>query len=123
MNENEYRDQRHRHHFYYGWALIAFLGLIATIATVSWVFFRPLPGTGPYYFFPFGGFFAIFWIIGIFWALRWFFWGGRWGYHYPRHYWRHYDDAHYILRERYARGEITKDQYDQMMRDLQTPNQ
>ena len=122
MSENEYRGQRH-HHFYFGWAVLAFLGLIATIGTLSWVFFRSVPGTGPYYFFPFGGLFAIFWIIGIFWIVRWFFWGGRWGYHYPRHYLRHYDDAYYILRERYARGEITKDQYDQMMRDLQTPNQ
>lgn len=38
-------------------------------------------------------------------------WGGR------------ADDAYHILRERYARGEITKDQYDAMMRDLGQPPQ
>ena len=43
--------------------------------------------------------------------------------HCPRRYWRYGDQAYYILRERYARGEITKDQLDQMMRDLQQHNQ
>jgi uncharacterized membrane protein len=28
-------------------------------------------------------------------------------------------DAEEILRQRYARGEVTKEQYDQMLRDLQ----
>src|SRR5574341_1450171 len=43
--------------------------------------------------------------------------------HYPRRYWRYGDDAYYILRERYARGEITKEQFEQMMRDLQQHSQ
>jgi uncharacterized membrane protein len=48
------------------------------------------------------------------WGSRW--WGGRYG----RPYW-HYpgDGAKEILRQRYARGEIGKDQVDQMMRDLE----
>ena len=123
MNENEYRGHRH---FYFGWAIIGFLAIIATITAISWIFFRPVPYAGPYYFFPFGGFFAIFWIIGVFFAIRWLFWGGfwggRWGYYPSRRYWRHYDEAYAILRERYAKGEITKDQYDEMMRNLQSTN-
>ncbi len=41
---------------------------------------------------------------------------------YSRGYWRgygrYYEDATEILRQRYAKGEISKDQFDQMMRDL-----
>ncbi|TLZ90987.1 MAG: hypothetical protein E6J98_08035 [Methanobacteriota archaeon] len=45
-------------------------------------------------------------------------WGGGWG-GYGRHYWRYGDDAHAILRSRYARGEITGEQFEQMMGDLE----
>jgi len=71
-------------------------------------------------FFPFG-FFGFFWIFAVFWFIRWAFWPWR-GYG-PRRYWRYSDQAYYILRERYARGEITKEQFDQMTRDLQQHNQ
>src|SRR2546428_5353053 len=37
--------------------------------------------------------------------------------------WGYGDRSYCILRERYASGEITEDQYDQMMRDLQQHNQ
>ena len=37
--------------------------------------------------------------------------------------WGYGDRAYCILPERYARGEITKDQNDQMTRDLQQHNQ
>src|SRR5271169_2321338 len=76
----------------------------------------------PFFFFPFG--FLIFFFV-IFFVVRALFWGmGRgWGWRggYSRGYWRgygHYEDATEILRQRYAKGEITKDQFDQMMRDL-----
>jgi putative membrane protein len=121
MNNNDYRTNPARHRHYFGWAFLALFAVLGTVAVVSWLFYRPVPPySGPYYYwFPFGGFFAIFWIIAIFWVARWFLWGGRWGYYYPSRHWRHYDSAYLILRERYAKGEITKEQYDQMIRDLQ----
>jgi putative membrane protein len=76
----------------------------------------------PFFFFPFGFlifFFAIFFVVrALFWGLGWG-WGWRGGY--SRGYWRgqgYYGSATEILRMRYAKGEITKDQFDQMMRDL-----
>jgi putative membrane protein len=76
----------------------------------------------PFFFFPFG--FLIFLFV-IFFAVRALFWGLGWGWGwrggYSRGYWRgygHYGDANEILRQRYARGEISKDQFDQMTRDL-----
>ena len=60
--------------------------------------------------------------------LRFAFWGPRrWAYygHHGYGYSGRENEAYHILRERYARGEITKDQYDAMMRDLyqQPPKQ
>ena len=70
---------------------------------------------------------GIFWLIIFFWIIGWIIrgamWaGGGWGYRGYRHSWRHYggDPAFQILRERYARGEITREQFDHMMRDLET---
>jgi len=103
---------------------IAF-GVLAVlfIAGASFFFFgwftpRSFPGPG-YYFpnFPFGLFWAfllIFFVLGI---LRWAFWGWRRRGNYGRYY-GYRDQAHQILRERYAKGEITKEQFDQMTRDL-----
>ncbi len=76
----------------------------------------------PFVFFPFG--FLIFFFF-IFFVIRGVFWGWGWGWRggYGRGYWRgqgyNYGDATEILRQRYAKGEISKDQFDQMMRDLQ----
>lgn len=76
----------------------------------------------PFFFFPFG--FLIF-FFAIFFVVRVLFWGvGRswgWGGGYSRGYWRgygYYGSATEILRQRYAKGEISKDQFDQMTRDL-----
>ena len=77
-------------------------------------------GAGPYYygrpfpwlFFPFGILFFI--LIGFF-IIRIAFWPGRRGY-YGR--WQGWNDPNEILRRRYARGEITKEQFEQMKRDL-----
>jgi len=53
-------------------------------------------------------FFGLFVVRSLFWRSR-------------RKYWREHlgrNDPIRILRQRYARGEITKEQYDQMLRDL-----
>ncbi|HLC10733.1 MAG TPA: hypothetical protein VJL56_02690 [Candidatus Bathyarchaeia archaeon] len=114
---------RHPDRFFL-WGFIAFLAVIGTIAAVGLVFFRPATFVCyPFGFFPFG-LFAFFWIFAIFFVLGWLFFRWRWGY--TRHHWGGWvygDRAYCILRERYASGETTKDQYDQMMRDLQLHNQ
>jgi putative membrane protein len=93
-----------------GVALSAFFFAMRPISGAYYPFYRP-------FFFPFDFLFAIFLIFIIFGVLRWVFWGWGWGYR--RRYWRHGYGPYYILRERYAKGEITKEQFDQMMRDLQ----
>lgn len=101
------------------WGFFGLLVLVGVAVVTSLVLFATrTPGTvgARFFFFPFGWFGAIFLFFGFFWVLRWFFWPWRW---HGRPYWRYRDDALYILRERYARGEISKEQYDQMMRDLQ----
>ncbi|HYY48490.1 MAG TPA: SHOCT domain-containing protein [Thermoplasmata archaeon] len=102
----------------FGWAFAAFLGFIGLLVAVSLVAWAIGGFTGRFPFFGFGFgwiFFLLFFLF--FWGFRWWGWGG-WGW-YGRPYWRYHDDAHEILRARYARGEITKDQFDQMMRDLE----
>jgi uncharacterized membrane protein len=73
------------------------------------------PYTGGWFFFPFGFIFFFFFIfvIGrlVFWP-----WGGGWR---RSWYYHHYDDAADILRQRYAKGEITRDQFTAMMKDLE----
>ena len=72
------------------------------------------PGFGWWFFFPFGIFFLF---IVLFFVSRLIFWPMGWGWR--RRYWYGYGDAREILRQRYARGEITKEQFDQMNRDLE----
>src|SRR2546428_12583680 len=113
-----------RHRRFIGWGIAAFLFLIG-VAIVIGLIVRAIVGPGagfgyfPFFFFPFGFFIFIFFL---FFAFRVFFrpWGwGGWGWGgYPM-YGRDRDGAAEILRRRYASGEITKDQFDQMMRDIQ----
>jgi putative membrane protein len=72
--------------------------------------------------FPFGWFFFIPIFFLIFFAFRWYFWGGWWWGQGAGYRWG-YDASHEILRERYAKGEITKERFEQMMRDLDQPRQ
>jgi uncharacterized membrane protein len=78
------------------------------------------PDFGWWFFFPFGIFFLL---IFLFFIGRLIFgpwgWGWRRSYRYGYGYGYPYADPREILRQRYARGEITKEQFDQMMRDLE----
>lgn len=108
------------------WIRLGFLAIFAVfVGAMIYFMFLVYPNTpmGAYPMYPFWGFgwlwifFGFFLFFGI---LRWAFWGPRWGGYYRRYgygYGRE-NEAYHILRERYARGEITKDQYDAMMRDL-----
>ncbi len=64
------------------------------------------------------GFVFVLW--GIVMIVRWFMTGGTY-HNYHRHYYRSrndYDEAISALKIRYARGEITKEEYERMLRDL-----
>ena len=106
-----------------GWGITGLLVLLAAVIVLWAVFRGPIPGPGAYYgflpFFPFsfGWGWGIFLIFIIFWMVRWFVW--PWGGRYSRRYWRYGDEAYNILRQRYAKGEVTKEQFEQMMRDLE----
>ncbi len=114
---------RHRTRRLVSIGFVAFLILVGAAIAVSAVFYALRSPTAPYpyfAFFPFGfgWFFGLFFLFFLFWGFRWWMWGGRWRYG-PYRYWHHGDSAEAILRERYARGEIGKDQFEQMMRDLE----
>ena len=114
----------YRHHYLARLALG--LALIAAIAIGFAFYFRfhaapPIRypgyyGPWPFYFFPFGWIFGLFLVFVIVSAVRWILWPRR-GWGYRRGYWG-YGEEYYILRQRYARGEITKEQFDQMTNDL-----
>ena len=107
------------------WIGLGFLVVFAIfVGTMIYYMFYVLGNQPPatyYPFFPFGfGFFGFFLVIFlIFGLMRWiFWWPGRWAYR--RHgYYARGAEAYQILRERYARGEITKEQFEQMSRDLE----
>ena len=105
--------------------VVAVLILVPLVLSAVFYVLRPMgrayfPFMGYYpFFFPFG------WVFGfliLFFLLRWIFWPWGSGYR-GRPGYRAYGDEYHILRVRYARGEITKDQFDQMTRDLQESNQ
>jgi putative membrane protein len=86
------------------------------------------PPSGPYRYYPFGGLFLAFFIlIVIFFIVRVAFWSSR-ASRYGRRYGPGNPDGGYgvnrpamIARMRYARGEISREQYDQIMKDLGRP--
>lgn len=95
------------------WLVIAALFLLAAALGFAYVVYGLFIGQYPLRFgyFPILGFgWLLVMIFFAFFAVRL---GSRpWRY-------RRYDPAMQLLRERYARGEITKQQFDQMARDLQ----
>jgi len=98
---------------------VAFIGAIAAHNYIypAGPAYYGYPAFG-WFFFPFGFFFFLIFLFFIFRVIFWGWgWGGGWGWR--RKYWYGYGDAHEILRHGYARGEITKEQYDQMSRDLE----
>jgi putative membrane protein len=111
------------------WIILAVVTVVIVGVAFSVIFYHvepltrgPYPSYRPFYgffFFPFGLLFGLFLIFIILGALRWLFWPWGWGRRYRRTYWRERDQSYYILRERYAKGEITKEQYEQIMQDLQ----
>jgi putative membrane protein len=119
----------HRHGVrIFGWAIFALVALLVVgvfVAPFLYVYFGLVPASAAMtYRMPFFGFGWFFWPIGfilflflIFGAVRLLFFPWGRGYYGGR--WERYGSPEEILRRRYARGEITKDQFDQMMRDLQ----
>ena len=111
-----------------GWGII--VGLIVVIGlsiALSLYYFAPwrLGGGGfdyPFFFsfpFHFGWLGVFFLILIVFLVARWLFfwpWRERRGYNSYQHQQR--PDAASIVKERYAKGEITREQFEQMMRDL-----
>jgi uncharacterized membrane protein len=94
------------------WFVIPIVAVLAIAAGLGVYFYSA--GIHPYWFpFPFFPliFFPVFFLV--FFGFRWlgcWGWSGGW-----------YDPAMGTLRERYAKGEITKEQLDQMTRDLAQP--
>ena len=116
------------------WIRLGFLVIFAAFVAAMIYFMLvvvPAAPAGTYPRYAWWGFGWI-WIFVLFFLffglLRFAFWGPRrWAYygHHGYGYSGRENEAYHILRERYARGEITKDQYDAMMRDLyqQPPQQ
>ena len=123
--QTTYDDRHHgaRNGFVWAMAALAVLAVVFFLGISLVHYYYP---TGmPYYgypwfgwwFFPFGFIFFLLFLFFIFRVVFWG-WGGGWGRR--RRYWYgYYGDAREIVRQRYARGEITKEQFDQMNRDLE----
>jgi putative membrane protein len=110
-----------------GWGIIGLIAVIGLSIALSF-YFAPRSEGGffhhPFFFpFHFSWLGVIFLIFLAFLVARWlFFWpggergGGEVGYHSGQQQQR--PDAASIVKERYAKGEITREQFEQMMRDL-----
>jgi uncharacterized membrane protein len=99
----------------WAWVPVGLFAALVGIVIALGLVYGPPQGPSPW--FPFFGFWVFLWIFVSFGLLRWFLWpawGYRWG---RRGYWRG-DDAVDIARARYARGEITKEQFEALIQDL-----
>ena len=112
MNSN--REFR-RHRPFWIWIPLIFVAGIVSVFAIAYLFGSfPAGLYPPFYYFPFWIIFPLF-FFGLFFAFRWWGWGCWWGsrgYYYS-------DPALEVLRERFARGEITKEQYEEMQKDLE----
>lgn len=116
------QDGDRRTGFHWMWIGLAVMFILIGAGVFISSVFRPAATNVTMMQFPFD--FGWIWgLVGLFfviWVFSWAF-GGAWGHsrrYYRRNYW-YRDEAHDILRERYARGEITREQFDQMTRDLE----
>lgn len=107
-----------------GWIAAAVLAVLVLATLGFWMGHFVAGSSAMYYyrggFFPFGffPFGFLFFAFVVFMLVRLLFWRGAWGWGYWGHrgYW---GDARDIVKRRYAKGEITKDQFEQMLRDLE----
>jgi putative membrane protein len=121
MNDQEWKRARG----FIAWGVFGLIVLAGVSIIASLLFLGPRSsGTFypffPAYFFPFhfGWLGGIYIILVFFLIARWVFSPWRNG-NLPGSYSQSHDyGAHSILKERYAKGEITKEQFEQMMLDL-----
>ena len=114
------QQERNRLMQFAGWGIVGLIILIGISIAASLIFAPRSSGSSFYpFFFPFhfGWLGGIFLVFIVFLVLRLLFWPRRWNDHLPNLHYR--DDALNILRERYAKGEITKEQFEQMLHDLE----
>ena len=104
--------------------IIGLIVLIGISITIPFLFTPPVfSGVHPqfiYFPFHFGFIGIVFLIFIIFFITRWVFWSNRCGD--SSRYYSQYsenDNAQSIIKERYARGEITKEQFEQIKKDLE----
>jgi len=123
IRSNTDGNERLRRGVRFGWLLVCLilLAVLAFIIALTVRVFFPPPTTSYHpgrffllFLFPFG---ILFFCLIVFAIVRLIFrpWGGR----YRRAYWRRHSEAVEIVKARYARGEIAKEQFDQMIRDVE----
>ena len=122
MNDQEWRRVRR----FIAWGVFGLIVLVGVSIIASLLFFGARWSGSFYPFFPafffpfhFGWLGGIFIILVFFLISRWVFLPWRNG-NTSSSYWQHSGDnsARNILKERYAKGEITKEQFEQMTLDL-----
>ena len=97
------------------WGIVGLIVVIGVSIALSFYYVPTRLGHSyyPFFSFHFGWLGAIFLILIVFLMARWFFWPWRTVYRYQ------HSSAESILKERYAKGEITREQFEQMMHDIE----